>query len=264
MFKKRMIPKIVHQMAPKNKSLWHPFWEKCHVSWKYHFPESEYEHILWDDSKIDEFIESEFPEYVNFYYSLPFHVMQLDFARYCIIYKYGGIYVDMDFYCFKNFYNDLTKNIFFVESPSDKEIIQNSLFGSSKNNKHILNIIMNSKKTFYYYEIITDRSNINFTDYVLSTCGPILISNYYRNLQENNKNTIQILEKSKFNPGIYDDDNDLDCNCIHILTGSWGRDNIKNRMQHCGKSEISYEEYSIENYKTSRPFIYKKMKELLS
>ncbi len=251
-------------MAPKNKSLWHPFWEKCHMSWKKHFPESEYEHILWDDAKIDEFVEKEFPDYVNFYYSLPFHIMQLDFARYCIMYKYGGIYVDMDFYCFKNFYNDLTKSIFFVESPSSKETIQNSLFGSTKDNKHIENIINESKKTFYYYEIINDRKHEKFDDYVLTLSGPILISNYYNCLSKNNKNKIQILEKDKFNPGITDDQiKDLNFNCIHILTGNWGKDSIKSRMQDSGKNNITYGDYMKDQYKKMRPLIYEKMKELL-
>lgn len=252
-------------MAPKNKSLWHPFWEKCHETWKTHFLESEYEHILWDDAKIDEFIENEFPEYIDFYYSLPFHIMQLDFARYCIIYKYGGIYVDMDFYCFKNFYNDLTKNTFFVESPSSKETIQNSLFGSKKNNKHILNIINESKKTFYYYEIINDQNHEKYNDYVLTLSGPILISKYYNSLTKSNKNQIQILEQDKFNPDFNKNEiKDLNANCIHILTGTWGKDSIKSRLQICGKNNITYEDYMKSRYKTMRPLIYEKTKEFLS
>ena len=136
-------------MAPKNDNLWHPYWKKCHPTWKTHFTEPEYEHILWDDAKINEFIEEKFPDYVTFYYSLPFHIMQLDFARYCILYEHGGIYVDMDYYCFENFYHNLNRELFFVESASSKEIIQNSLFGSKKNNEHILNIIKKCKKDFY-------------------------------------------------------------------------------------------------------------------
>lgn len=251
-------------MAPKNKSLWHPFWEKCHVSWKKHFPESEYEHILWDDAKIDEFVEKEFPDYVNFYYSLPFHIMQLDFARYCIIYKYGGIYVDMDFYCFKNFYGSINKQIFFVQSPFQGETIQNSLFGSVKNNKHILNIINECKKTFYYYEIIDDIYSEEYNEYVLSLCGPILISKYYNNLEQNSKNKIQILEDHKFNPNTNSDKfQGLNFNCIHILTGIWGKDSIKSLMQETGKNNFTYEDYLKNRYKKLRPHRYELVKQFL-
>ena len=255
-------------MAPKNKKLWHPYWEKCHNTWKEHFPESEYQHVFWDDAKIDEFIENEFPDYITYYYSLPFHIMQLDFARYCIIYKYGGIYVDMDYYCLKNFYSELNKNIFFVESSYPKEIIQNSLFGSVKNNKHILNIINESKKIYYYYEIINDSYDKNFNDYVLTLSGPILISNYYKNLSDKNKKYLQVLEKDKFNPNIVigniEDINGGNYNCFHVLTGSWGKDMRKLRMQEASLDNVNYNELLKTRYKNLRPLAYEKFNDFLS
>lgn len=250
-------------MAPKSKSLWHPFWEKCHVSWKNTFPQSEYQHILWDHAKIDQFIEDKFPNCINFYYSLPFHVMQLDFARYCILYEYGGIYADMDVYCFKNFYEVIDKEIFFVQSPFQKEIVQNCLFGSEKGSEYILDIIHQIQKTFYYYELVTDPYSEFYRDYVLTISGPILLSNYYSSLSEKDKNKFQILEKDKFNPNSIDQFKNLDLNCIHILTGLWGQDHIKNLLQVSNLNNMSYSDYIKNEYKKERSQIYELMEQFL-
>ena len=57
-------------------------------------------------------------------------------THYLILYKYGGIYADMDYMCFKNFYNILPKNkISISESPyKENEEIQNALMISPPNN----------------------------------------------------------------------------------------------------------------------------------
>ena len=46
-------------MAPKSQKLWHPIWKHCHPTWKKHFPEDEYEHFMWTDEKLLDFVEEE-------------------------------------------------------------------------------------------------------------------------------------------------------------------------------------------------------------
>lgn len=57
----------------------------------------EYEIILYDDKDIDEFIKTHFDDFVyNCYSQLNIGASKADFWRYCVLYKYGGIYLDMD------------------------------------------------------------------------------------------------------------------------------------------------------------------------
>jgi mannosyltransferase OCH1-like enzyme len=57
----------------------------------------EYKILLYDDQDIDNFIKSNFDEYTyNSYLQLNIGASKADFWRYCILYKYGGIYLDID------------------------------------------------------------------------------------------------------------------------------------------------------------------------
>lgn len=57
----------------------------------------EYDIILYDDKDIDEFIKINFDEFIyNCYSQLNVGASKADFWRYCILYKNGGIYLDID------------------------------------------------------------------------------------------------------------------------------------------------------------------------
>lgn len=255
---KKMIPKVIHQMAPKNKELWNFVWDKCHLSWKEKFPIDEYEHIMWDDEKIDKFIESEFPEYVKFYYSLPFHIIQLDFARFCILYKYGGIYADMDYYCSENFYHDLNKDLVFVESCSEHgdEILQNSLMCSKKNNHILKEIIEKCVENFYKYEIIDDFIHEKNNLYIRLICGPVLLTQYYNSINDD-REKIQILEKELYNPDIRYIESNSKIKTIHFLTGIWGKDERKLMFRKIEKNK-DFKSFSFERWKNFRHIHYQK------
>jgi mannosyltransferase OCH1-like enzyme len=110
------IPKIIHHIAPLDKSNWHHFWFACYDSWKNKFP-SDYKFLLWNDQKdLDFLVKQHYPRYWNLYQAFPVHIMKIDFARMCILHKYGGIYADMDVFCYKNFENYLKKDIYFLEN----------------------------------------------------------------------------------------------------------------------------------------------------
>lgn len=59
----------------------------------------DYEHFFWNRKMVKDllFAEPVFEKYKNFYYNvLNKHIQRCDFARYMIMYKYGGLYVDLD------------------------------------------------------------------------------------------------------------------------------------------------------------------------
>jgi mannosyltransferase OCH1-like enzyme len=57
----------------------------------------EYTHMIYDDYEIDEFVNDVYPgEISKAYNKLNIVVAKVDFWRYLILYKFGGIYLDMD------------------------------------------------------------------------------------------------------------------------------------------------------------------------
>ena len=76
----------------------------------------EYEMILYDDKEIDEFIKINFDEFIyNCYSQLNVGASKADFWRYCILYKNGGIYLDID--------SNITKSLDHLIDENDQCII---------------------------------------------------------------------------------------------------------------------------------------------
>lgn len=59
----------------------------------------EYEYRFFDDNDIISFLKTDFPDYLEGYRKLKYGASKADLWRYLIIYKYGGIYADMDCRC---------------------------------------------------------------------------------------------------------------------------------------------------------------------
>ena len=81
---------------------------------KAHNPE--FQHFLYDDNMCREFIKNNFPEDVlrAYDYLIP-GAYKADLWRYCILYKKGGIYLDIRYVPFENFkFLNLTKKEHFV------------------------------------------------------------------------------------------------------------------------------------------------------
>ena len=57
----------------------------------------DYNYYLYDDNEIDNFVNKYFPgEIADNYNKLNIIVAKVDFWRYLVLYKYGGVYLDMD------------------------------------------------------------------------------------------------------------------------------------------------------------------------
>jgi mannosyltransferase OCH1-like enzyme len=189
-----MIPKIIHQIAPKDENKWHPIWKECQNSWKNNFSEQEYTYMLWnDDDDILNLVCDKFPEYLEIYNSFQYNIIRIDFAKFCILYQYGGIYADMDMFCYKNFYNHLVDDLYIVESWENwGEKAQNSLMASNQNNNFWIKCIRSCIET---YILEKESSYYYINDYILNICGPKLISKLI-----NEK--VNLLPKENFNPMI--------------------------------------------------------------
>jgi len=53
-------------------------------------------HVLWDDERIRKLLTAHYPHLLTVYDNYQFWVMRVDLAKYAILHRYGGFYVDMD------------------------------------------------------------------------------------------------------------------------------------------------------------------------
>jgi len=129
--KNSRLPKIIHQQWPRGKpfpkhsSRWFQKWNEL-------FPDVE--HRLWSDEEMRELIAKDFPFFLKTYDGYPHAIMRVDAARTFILYKYGGVYVDMDYEPLTNFWDRLPDDRpSLVQSYWSHEPVQNSLMTSPPN-----------------------------------------------------------------------------------------------------------------------------------
>eukprot|EP00746_Dinoflagellata_sp_MGD_P130407 gnl/MRDRNA2_/MRDRNA2_64338_c0_seq2.p1 gnl/MRDRNA2_/MRDRNA2_64338_c0~~gnl/MRDRNA2_/MRDRNA2_64338_c0_seq2.p1 ORF type:complete len:296 (-),score=38.85 gnl/MRDRNA2_/MRDRNA2_64338_c0_seq2:74-961(-) len=187
----RAIPKrIIHTLVgqPVSSIAANEVWNESYKSWRRFFPPGEFRHVLAGDKECQKCVTDEFPELLNRYQEYPSPVQRSDVCRVCLLYTMGGIYADVDYETFVNFYEDLPcGHISLVESPyKASEVVQNSLMASPPHH-------------FFWRSIMK-----HFLDYsgplhrVLNATGPRLLSNAIQN--EESKDLVNILPCRRYQP----------------------------------------------------------------
>jgi len=233
-----MIPKIIHQIwfqgvdnIPSDLLEYHYSWINTHP---------EYTFIVWDQHMIEKLINTSETWIKELYYSYNKMIQKIDFAKYVILYVYGGIYIDMDIKCLKNL-NILLENntysaifsvmptaffqqliLLFIGHSLNNLIINNGIIFIEKNHPIMLETIKaayNQRDTIY--------KHINNFLYIFYTTGPICLTNGVNNYTKTNPSSdnILLLDSSYF-------ENCLSINLdtcvppehaigIHLYKGSW-------------------------------------------
>ncbi|WP_295543500.1 glycosyltransferase [uncultured Thiohalocapsa sp.] len=93
-----MIPRVIHQTwkddrLPPQYATLADTWRRAHPEWAWR---------LWTDADNLRLVEQEFPSLLGLYLDYPYPIQRVDLIRYLILYRYGGLYVDLDFECFKD------------------------------------------------------------------------------------------------------------------------------------------------------------------
>lgn len=94
----QQIPMIIWQTMKTNRVP--PVMKEYADSWIDKNPE--YEYRFHDNDDIIAFIQADFPEYLDAYNQIKFGASKADLWRYLIMYKYGGVYADMDCRCIQS------------------------------------------------------------------------------------------------------------------------------------------------------------------
>jgi len=127
---------------------------------------------LVNEQYADNIVKENFPDFYQTYISFPYTIQRIDAIRYCLLYLYGGIYLDLDFICNKPF-NDLylTKEVGLIYSNNGPSHFTNCFLVSQKNSQFWLYCINEMKKGIPFYKKITKHFEI------MSSTGPYFINN---------------------------------------------------------------------------------------
>ncbi len=221
----KTIPRILHQMAPRDEGKWHPIWKRCQASWLEHFGDFEYR--MWDDEKIDSFVNRFFPDEYPSFSSCPLQIIRIDLARYMILGHYGGIYADMDMYCYGNFYGELDREVNLVEVLNERndERVMNALMAGVPGHPFFRACLEESLRRLRSTDpALMTRPDAQTPDlpmsnfFVRAIAGPILLSDVYNGWRD--KAAIGLLPRETYNAHhlTYRDD----YRTKHMLTGRWG------------------------------------------
>ena len=71
---------------------WSNSWKRFHPRWQYR---------LWTETSINNMVRKHFPQFQSLFFAFDATIKKIDFARYLILFLYGGVYVDMDFEAFR-------------------------------------------------------------------------------------------------------------------------------------------------------------------
>jgi mannosyltransferase OCH1-like enzyme len=160
-----MIPKIIHQTWKTTEipDEWKDAVNSCKEI-------HDYKYILWTHEDMDHFVKKEFPHIYKLYTSYKYDIQRCDAFRYLVLYKYGGIYLDMDIVCKKSLDKFLNYDIVFARySYLNKEFI-NSFFMTSPRHPFFLYCINNLHKNIDSYKYFGKHLH------VMNSAGPAFLT----------------------------------------------------------------------------------------
>lgn len=185
------IPYLIHQIwfqgeeeIPIKYNTFRKGWKDL-TNFKYEF---------WDETRIKTMMDF-FPEYKRTYDSFPTMIQKIDFAKYIILFIYGGVYIDMDVFPVGDFLNSFMQNnsersfiVFEHNTPyititmnklmglDGTRIINNAVIFSSSRNKRLVDII----HACQYSQDNWKKNCLSLQLRCLVTTGPIVFTNCIR------------------------------------------------------------------------------------
>lgn len=201
--------KIIH-LTWKNKEIperWKRSWE----SWIKLHPD--FVIMLWSDEENYKLIEKHYPDFLEKYQSYEYNIQRVDAVRVFYLYKYGGIYSDLDIAPRKSFETVLKnakKNILLLSDAGNWEglrvMMKGTLLGGYINSKaRSSNMLMISKKGEDFWLKVRDKmlnpgipwfGSITRHFYIMCTTGPFVVDS----IMKENINEVEVLESRYFNP----------------------------------------------------------------
>jgi mannosyltransferase OCH1-like enzyme len=170
-----MIPKIIHQTW-KTREIPQQ-WQSAVQTCKAMHPD--YEYILWTHETMAEFVKREYPDFLQTYTGYKYDIQRCDAFRYLVLYKYGGIYLDMDIVCKKKLDPLLKYDIVLAKSSNILTSYTNSFFMSAPENpfiKFCIEQLPHYVESFVYF---------GKHMHIMHSTGPLFLTKNLKNYEKN-------------------------------------------------------------------------------
>jgi mannosyltransferase OCH1-like enzyme len=193
-----MIPKIIHQTYKRVDNL-PSVYKKCQDKIRQLHPDWEY--MFWTDEMMYAEVEKSFPDIYPIFLKLPRKILQIDIFRYCLMWKYGGLYADLD-YDFRRPFDLIDCNLVLpisrVETPIKKYPLRfgNCVFASSPGHPFWKYILENVKTNLARLEVSTDSDVMDSEN----GTGPGFVTDMYYTCPEEIRMQITTPERKLFHP----------------------------------------------------------------
>lgn len=198
------IPKIIHQIWSGNDNPLPKVFQVLGDTWKRDYPDWEYR--LWDDARMSAFVKKYYPEYEEIYSQFPYNIQRWDAIRYLILYRMGGMYVDVDYESIRSIEPLLSgKTCCFSEDPvihkgnygEVERYFNNAMMLSTPNHPFMKKIIES------VFQETREAYDIHSYDYILKTTGPWKVMDVYYQASEEERQAVYILPKEYVTPFDY-------------------------------------------------------------
>ena len=219
-------PRIIHQVYLGYSGPMPEDWENYHELWKEYAQQNNWEIKLWNLKDCQDLIkESDYPEFLELFNTYKYGVQKADAIRYFILYKYGGIYSDLDVYPNHN----IEPMLQMYEQNEDIK----ALFCTSPQDRTVSNWFMIARPNFRFFlnciSLMSERHsktkvNKHFT--ILWSTGPIMVKNVIAEYQSSDE--IYIIPREILTSCTFCTKN---CNKFALLTndqsGTWNSGQTK-------------------------------------
>lgn len=176
------IPRIIHHVCDYPKGVPQQLLDLA-ATWQKHHPE--WEQRFWNRRQMEEFVHTVCPDFEPYYRAFPHDVQRWDAIRYLILFHIGGMYVDLDYECFRPFDAILTgKNCYIATEPDLNakyyglpHILSNALMAATPGDRFMAAAIEELKT-----QNPTDFAGQETYKIVLQTSGPLMLTRVYEAL----------------------------------------------------------------------------------
>ena len=229
-----MIPKIIHQTW-KTKDIPNE-WLTAQESIKNIY--KDYKHILWTHDSMNKFVNDEYPTFYKTYISYTYDIQRCDAFRYLVLYKYGGIYFDLDVICKKEIPLLLLNKDFVLA-----ENIGSALYSGKTYTNALFIVIPKHPFIKYCIDNLAEYQNswslFGKHLHVMNSTGPIFLSKMINNYGLHNIKNHYILFKKEWSG---------DCNSCNLnkCNGGIYFSHLEGKSWHSIDSTIS--NYIVCNY----------------
>ena len=180
-------------------------------------------HMEWNKETCLTLMKTFFPEHLDMYKKYKWEIQRCDSIRYFILYRYGGLYADMDYYCNRPFDDVLKKytgRMYFVQTPNHYGVsISNALMYSKRKQTFW-------KKVHLALENYKDSHSVFISKHirVMCTTGPTFLNRIYSKFKR--RYGLGMYPYEKFWPHGTGDivtslTKDPSLYALHVCKGSW-------------------------------------------